>query len=1082
MALKPAEVYPSGGVDSRSNPIVMPPDRCLVVHDFWPQQDGSYRLRDGYTLLANGLQPGVPIHSMVSTNVNIANIVPSYSIASINVTLGRFFVTLAGPKLSAAQIAQLVSYGVTFVGVTTATWLNNFPLAVLGDFAGEEPYTTLGFTNSPTGMPFNYGPATDTGATVSQTLGPPTRQEVIVFWQGTTPYLLNQQTGIVITPIIKGTAIQSSSRFCYFYTNGHLHAFNGTDAKWFDGTYWRDIGLPTLTAAQAAAIQFVIGDASITTAQAGSVGLTATGGGHWSGSDSVKVFFAFFDTATNILATSATALGSGPVTMAAGNEISVTGLPVSPISTVVGLLGFQSAAAPGAIFAIPYTGGVLANRINNVTVVGNTVTINLLGHGLATGAVITLDQSFTSAPSFGPFAVTVIDANNFSFQSNQASLYTAAQLQGGAVCKLIVIPHGTTTGTIDQSGALAQGVIFNTAGQNLLPYMNDPTQISGLPASSVGGAQPGYQFYASIYNLVTGHVGNRTPLGFRFDNISSAASILFSNCPIFTDSEWVLLLGRTGDGAEIPYAITDQYGNWQYVPNNQATFTLFPYSIDGSSELPSRNYPPPGTLDCNYQYSLLPGGALQNPPINGTFTSAWVESDHCCGVLAGSPTIYRSGSALDMREGQFVGLPEQSWDPADIETFPTGNPVVAGHGYQQESWCFSKEDCGILMELNGATSWQGPYNVGAAGQHAWARGWQNLPFWVTGEKQLATVSLGGWQQLAGMTSTANAGPILISGEYEAALLAQIGDAYLSQTEVCYIRKPLEMIEVLRIKCFDVNGNPFTIIHDFNLRDEKSPYGQAYQENFAGSLVAPLLFPITATRANGQLTIILPTWTGLPIVIGNAYFLINMTNPALNGSATLIEAVYVRLGLSLTLQLTCTQAGPDVTTPAAGDIAVSGFTQEAIRDVNQKPQVVAGGSDGNLYQLYSGGNDNGTEFTAQALRLVNMGPQRTAAKFLEWYGDRNAQWYITRKLNSAFNVMQMDNLTQESPEEVQGQDGDSRWSVAIPHPEMVHAYILLQLTSHSADGTTALSVPPHMPVEMYGRVWLVSPQLGAARPR
>jgi len=976
MALKPAETYPAGGVDSRSNPIVMPPDRCLVVHDFWPQQDGSYRLRDGYTLLANGLQSGIPIHSVISvTRPILQEQISTTTLDAITATGSQSVQTASTANLVVgAQVAIDTGANQEIVTITTVVLEFRF-----------------GHTVIPGGFIAVF---TKTHAAGVAVVGVGT----VVFWQGTTPYVLNQATGTVISPTVKGAAIQSSSRFSYFYTNGHLHAFNGTDAKWFDGVYWRDIGLPILTAAQAAAITFLTGDTAITPVQAAAVSVTAISGGHWSGPTTVSAFFAFFDTATNILASSAVALGSGPVAITTSQELALANLPVSPISTVVGLLGFQQAADPGAVFATPYGASVPANRINSVTVSGDTVEINLLAHGLTTGNVITLDQSnVTTIPSFGPFAITVIDANNFTFTTPSASLYTTAQLQGGAVCVLIVVPHGTTTGTIDFSGTVGQGISFNASGQNLLPYINDTTQISGLPASGIGGSQPGYLFYASIYNLVTGHVGNRTQIGFRLNNTADVASIVFSGCPIFTDSEWVLLLGRTGDGAEIPYAIIDQYANWQFVPNGQATFTLFPYGIDGNSELPSRNYPPPGTLDCNYQYSLLPGGATQNPPIIGTFGSAWVESDHCCGTLAGSPTIYRSGSALDMREGTFVGLPEQSWDPTDIETFPTGNPVVAGHGYQQESWCFSMEDCGILMELNGETSWQGPYNVGAAGQHAWARGWQNLPFWVTGEKQLATVSLGGWQQMAGMTSTANAGPILISGEYEAALLAQIGDAYLSQTEVCYIRKPVEMIEVLRIKCFDVNGNPFTIIHDFNLRDEKSPYGQAYEEIFVGIL----------------------------------------------GSA---------------------------------------FTQEAIRDQNEKPQVIAGGSDGNLYLLYSGGNDNGTQFTAQALRLVNMGPQRTAAKFLEWYGDRNAQWYITKKLNSTFNIMQMDNLTQESPEEVQGQDGDSRWSVVIPKPEMVHAYILLQLTSHSADGTTALSVPPHMPVEMYGRIWLVAPQLGAARPR
>jgi hypothetical protein len=969
MPLKPAETYPAGGVDSRSNPITMPVDRCLEVHDFWPQQDGSYRLRDGYTLYATGLQPNVPIHSVTS------------------VTGG------AGSQLTTTTDA-ISSTGIGYVNVVSTTGLSTGQQVVIDSGGNKETVTILDVAAF--SFEANFTKTHLSGVAVSE----PPFASIVIFWQNTTPYVLDQTTHVITSPTVKGAAIASNARFSYFYANGHLHAFNGTDAKWFDGTYWRDIGLPTLTPAQAAAITFLPGLEAITPAQAAAVTLAAASGGSWPFTAQVNVWLAFFDLATNTLAASATSLGTGPVSLAPGQKIALSGLPSSSVSTAVALLAFQNlpplVGPAGAVFCS--RGNLTATA---ASALGSVVTLTIVGHGLTTGAVITFDNSGPTEPLLGPYAITVVNSNQISFVAHSAA---DAAIFGNIansnnVVVMLTVPNGTTTASISSATAFngLQGITFNANGQNLFPFANDTTQISGLPASSIGGPQPGYQFYACIYNLVTGHVGNRTPIGFRLLNTATIASLIFSGCPIFADSEWVLLLGRTSDGAEIPYTVVDQNANWQYVPNGQATFTLFPVNIDGNSELPSRNYPPPGTLDYNYQLSLLPGGAAQNPPVSGTCQIAWLESDHCCGALVGSPTIYRSGSALDDREGVFVGLPEQSWDPADIETFPTNNLLLGGHGYQGESWCFTNEDCAILMELAGETSWQGPYNVGIAGQHAWTRGWQNLPFWITGEKQLATISLGGYQQLAGLMNQAAAGPILISAEYEAALLANIGDNYLSQTEISYIRKPLEMVEVLRIKCFDSNGTPFTVIHDFNLRDDRSPYGQAYEEIFVGPLA-------------------------------------------------------------------------------------SSFTQATIRDQNNKPQVLAGGADGKLYKLYSGSNDFGSEFTAQALRLIYVGPQRTAVKFLEWYGDRNAQWFMTKKLNSAFNVLQMDNLCQESPLEVQGQEGDSHWSVEIPKPEMVHVYLLLQLKSHSADGSAILSNPPHMPVETYGRIWLVAPQLGASRPR
>ena len=77
---------------------------------------------------------------------------------------------------------------------------------------------------------------------------------------------------------LKELQVASGARFCYFYTNGHLHAFNGTDAKWFDGIVWRDIGLPTFTAAQLAAINVAEGLSAITPTEASSVGVAVVSG------------------------------------------------------------------------------------------------------------------------------------------------------------------------------------------------------------------------------------------------------------------------------------------------------------------------------------------------------------------------------------------------------------------------------------------------------------------------------------------------------------------------------------------------------------------------------------------------------------------------------------------------------------------------------------------------------------------------------------------------------------------------------------------------------------------------------------
>ncbi len=989
--LKPVDTYPAGGVDSRSNPVNMPPGRYLYVRDFWPQQDGSFRLRDGYSQYVAGLQASVPIYSITP---------------------------VVGPG--------------------------------------------------------------------------PDYKPLVVFWQNKTPYVLDPSTRTITSPTVKGAAIASGARWSYFYANGHLHAFNGTDAKWFDGTYWRDVGLPTLTPTQLAAITVTIGLEAITPTQANAATLAFAGGGSWGGITSTLVYFAFFDTASNLLMGSSLPLTGSPITNSlSAQELNVGNLPTSATSTVVGLLAINVNGGPGASFVIPSPAVTIFS--SSMTGAGTTVTVHAVAHGLSTGNVVIINENGTPWTSNGPFAVTVIDADHFSFQSPNASTYTTTNTTD--FNKLQVVPNGTTSATISADLiAPGQGTSMAANGEILLPYEDAPSS-AGIAASSIGGAQPGYQLYVSIYNPTTGHVGNRIAIGIRIAPVAPTTFIL-GGLPDFStvDTEWCLLVGRTSDGAEVPYAIIDTNGNWISVPNGQTSLVITQSNIDGNSELPSRNYPPPGTLDYNYQLSLLPGGAAQNPPVAGTFFAAWVESDHCCGAFSGQPTIYRSGSALDMREGVFVGLPEQSWDPADIETFPTGGPITGGQGYQGESWVYTHEDCGALMELAGETSWQGPWNVGLAGQYAWARGWQNMPFWVTGDKQLATVSGGGYLQMGGLTTTAASGPIIVSDEYEAALLSQIGDEYLSQTEVIYIRKPAERVDVLRIHARDVNGNPLTIIHDFNLRDGQSPYGQAYLEAYKGELaqnVGGVTANITSISWQGPRRAWVGTWPHFIFVpalataivssvaglaAGDPIQVVGNSNPLFNGPRIIysVDPIGGTISWAQNGSTGITGTGGTVETPGV----VSTFA--LVRDENWQLEVLAGAPDGNLYELYSGSDDNGTNFTAQALALVYIGPERTAIKYLEWYGDEDAEFFITRDLTVAFDPSQMQALCADTPTPVQGDDKASHWVVDIAKPEMIHAYLLLQLTSHPSDGSVGLNSPPHIPLESYGRVWLVSPLAGVSR--
>jgi endo-1,3-1,4-beta-glycanase ExoK len=962
----------------------------------------------------------------------------------------------------------------------------------------------------------------------------------IVFWQGTIPKKLDLNTLVVTGLPVLGAPVQSSALWSYALgKSGFLYGHNGTDKKFYDGVVWRDIGLRALTLDELANVVVSEGITEITQAHATAVALAFAAGGAWTADAHGRLFYlAYFDTSTGETSPATIPLGTGLPLQgkgAAGQKLNFTGIDVPADAAVVKLLlGTQDGQASAGWV------GASANSVQAMTLSGTTVNVTRTAHGLTTGDVVVfipMDMGhLASHPITGPysnipFQVTVIDADHFSVQSD-AGVSVNGNIAGPAqlfIWKLQVVANAATTATISNPATILNMATWALPGVNTLISSG-----SGIAASSVGGAQPGYQFYASLYNRVGGgHVGNRMPIGGRIANaqranfkitglpglvppgtasivaspggllpvpavaitslsevgnlvtltvpaasfgsqtiaavqsgdwfqislagqaayngvwrvasiligtgIGAAVTITFVHpstglastavgsvtlgmmrvkpvaalmsftpgdpltvsgaglagfngdwevravLPGFPDSwivyfpvfgladsgggvisdaasgngEWEILIGRTGDGGEVPYAIVDDAGNWISVPNGRTFIEITQGKIDGNAELPINNGVPPA------------------------FNTFWREGNRLCGSPLASASVYRSGSEQDAQTGVFMGDPAQAWAPKDVETFPTAEAVVAGFGNNQESWVFTANDLGILSELSGEVVWSGPWNSGIASRFAFRQGWSNSPFWITSDKQLATMADA-------------SGPVPISGEYEAALLAKVGDPYMATLEVDYLRDSTRQIDALRIKARDSTGNPFTVIHDFNLRDSDSPYGQAYENIYLSELATD-------------------------------------------------------------------------------------YTQVFVRDANGKGRVWAGAADGSFYQFYRGGNDNGLEFVADGIALIYVGPNNTAIKIIDWYGDSTAKWYISDKLDQAADPLTMIDLT-DSQRPVPGEEHNSRYQVDVPSPEMTHVYLWVRLASHSADGSMALNDPPHMPLESYGRIYMVSPIIGTSRGR
>lgn len=534
----------------------------------------------------------------------------------------------------------------------------------------------------------------------------------------------------------------------------------------------------------------------------------------------------------------------------------------------------------------------------------------------------------------------------------------------GTVTKFLMFSGGTwTLRDVGVRALTAAEVASTTVAQGNI-------NANAVPKSTVADAQPGYQLYAALWNRTTGAVGNRIKIGARLLYTDDTREIGITNLPDLAgdDSELDLVIGRTGDGAEVPYPITDASENWVYVAHGTTTATIVTPGIDGAAELPTRNTLPPAALSATARVG-----------------------DYVYGIVSNGPWIYRTLSGVDNVDDlssdspASPGRPEQSW-PVSTETFPTGDVPIGIHGFNGDAWIQTLEDLAILVDQQGVPGWQGPWTgAGIAGQEAFAVGWKGVPYWLSGHKQL-------WTMVA-------EGPIPISDEYETALLSQIGDTYLSQTQVIPFRDSERQLEILIIKARDASGNPFLVIHDFNARDERSPYGQA------------------------------------------------------------MDAIY-------------------------GDQLASEFYLANARDVDSHAQLFAGAANGHIYKLFDGVSDNGAEFTADLIGLPYVGPYRTAVEIVEWYGDENVEWYISSALDKTENdLAQFTRLDDDPAEKVPGDEENPHYRVQIPAPEFIHAYLWIRLSSHSADAPAQgmrLNSPPHMPIEVYGRIFVVSPLVGTSR--
>lgn len=778
----------------------------------------------------------------------------------------------------------------------------------------------------------------------------------VIMGQGLSLRAMNISSGAVTQPALRGAALASTASFASYLANGKIHIGNGTDQKWFDGTTVRDNGLRTLSTAEVASIVLSFGVGEFSAAVNSSISVVASGtAGSFTATlgNGFLFYVSQFDTLTNELGPTTTNAGSGRIAVAATNKVTLSVLPdvspTAPAFSIVKLISRTGDSLASANFCT-----TTSTAVTSCSRSGTTLTVISTAHGLSTGDVVVLSGT-TNFDSI--YAITKVDNNTFT-----ATLFlaigqntTGANTAGGT-CKRVVSVAAATT-TIDVlSPAVDASILVNDANR-------------GVVASATGIPTPGYQIYASLYNpSADGHVGNRTVIGGgRFTlNVTSAArvNVRITGLPDLsgTDTEWSLMLGRTGDGALIPYACTDSAGNFFFAASGQSAITLTTQgALFGSAELPTRNGVIPSTLNMFARVA-----------------------DRIYGGQIGRATIYWCASETDVLTGDFVGRPEQSWAPTDIDTFPTAQGLTGMFAEDRGAFYGTKNYGAIFADLGTGRGWLGPwYGAGMAGVKSWCNTPYG-PFWVTGHKQIATMR--------------NGSPVAVSNEYQQAILARIGDAFLSAIEMHHIQDIPKGIDHIVVKCLDVNGLPFEVIHDFKLRDARSPEGQGYDYAYSAPLATNFIFA-------------------------------------------------------------------------------------KVRDAAGDERLWAGASTGQLYQLHTGANDAGTEYSADAIFLLNAGPDRIGIPELRWHGDQKLIISRGEKLKSSIAAGSQFAFEQITPASggitVDGdQDNFHYKTIAMSSEGLEHVYIRLQLTSHSADGTLALNDPPHVPLENYGRVYITQALIGA----
>jgi hypothetical protein len=556
----------------------------------------------------------------------------------------------------------------------------------------------------------------------------------------------------------------------------------------------------------------------------------------------------------------------------------------------------------------------------------------------------------------------------------------------------------------------------------------------------------GYQFYMVYFNPVTGHVGNRTTIGGRITVSATTTEIILSDLPNLAgvDPEWVKGFGMTNDNGQVPYWLVSALST-ATITNTVLTGGVATYTA-ANTFAEGQNVSVSGTTNGGGVFNTT--GNVINPT-GTTFQLAIDEANVASAADTGTASVTSSGSRIVAGNTATTAvltssvvdftqeLPYRNGVPPPLDKFTKVGSVIFGAVEGDINLHYTENDSEPTASATSA-------NFVGVPAESWSP--DNIEPFPTAEVPTCIQTYGG---TAGFFYSKNYLAIWALELYQAG------------------QNPWSA--VINVGCagqrawIDTPYGPIWMTWDKQLMTWNGTGAQPISEEYERSLLGQIgnaYIPTTELAyyrdpelGIDRLYVKSKDVNGNPVIVIHDFRLQDYRNQVAMG----YDFLYAGM------------------TPST--FIGTGYTpRQNVRDTNFRERLWTGAADGNFYQLEDGStSDNNTEYTGDAIALINAGDDKPLLDAIEWQGDGNVEVSYTTKAS-----LSLGDYEEGITEEVEDGNPDNRYQVKVTE-EARWVYARFQLTSHPADGNFVLGDPPFVPMPSYGVINGITPKFGRPRP-